>query len=112
MAIDYQERIPNNVNLHDNRRLLRALEEWQPRFLQWWSDMGPEGFQARNVYLRTATSVDAQGWAHFDYVRMPDYRWGISWPSRRRTGRSASGPIAGSRRGRTSRASTAEPSGA
>ena len=77
MAIDYQERIPNNVNLHDNRRLLRALEEWQPRFLQWWSDMGPEGFQARNVYLRTATSVDAQGWAHFDYVRMPDYRWGI-----------------------------------
>ena len=77
MAIDYQERIPNNVNLHDNRRLLRALEEWQPRFLQWWSDMGPEGFQARDVYLRTATSVDAQGWAHFDYVRMPDYRWGI-----------------------------------
>jgi len=77
MAIDYQERIPNNVSLHDNRRLLRALEEWQPRFLQWWSDMGPEGFQARNVYLRTATSVDAQGWAHFDYVRMPEYRWGI-----------------------------------
>jgi benzoyl-CoA 2,3-dioxygenase component B len=77
MAIDYQERIPNNVSLHENRRLLRALEEWQPRFLQWWSDMGPEGFQARDVYLRTATSVDAQGWAHFDYVRMPEYRWGI-----------------------------------
>jgi benzoyl-CoA 2,3-dioxygenase component B len=77
MAIDYQERIPNNVSLHENRRLLRALEEWQPRFLQWWSDMGPEGFQARDVYLRTATSVDAQGWAHFDYLRMPEYRWGI-----------------------------------
>jgi benzoyl-CoA 2,3-epoxidase subunit B len=77
MAVDYQERIPNNVRLHENRRLLRALEEWQPRFLQWWSDMGPEGFQARDVYLRTATSVDAQGWAHFDYVRMPEYRWGI-----------------------------------
>ena len=77
MAIDYQERIPNNVRLHEDRRLLRALEEWQPRFLQWWSDMGPEGFQARDVYLRTATSVDAQGWAHFDYVRMPEYRWGI-----------------------------------
>ena len=39
--------------------------------------MGPEGFQARDVYLRTATSVDAQGWAHFGYVKMPDYRWGI-----------------------------------
>ena len=35
MAIDYQERIPNNVRLHEDRRLLRALEEWQPRFLQW-----------------------------------------------------------------------------
>ena len=22
-------------------------------------------------------SVDAEGWAHFDYVKMPDYRWGI-----------------------------------
>jgi benzoyl-CoA 2,3-dioxygenase component B len=77
MAVDYKERIPNNVGLHDNRRLLRALEEWQPRFLQWWADMGPDGFQARDVYLRTAVSVDAQGWAHFDYLRMPEYRWGI-----------------------------------
>jgi benzoyl-CoA 2,3-dioxygenase component B len=76
-AVDYQERIPNNVRLHEDRRLLRALEEWQPRFLRWWADMGPEGFQARDVYLRTAISVDAQGWAHFDYVRMPEYRWGI-----------------------------------
>ncbi|HEY7141214.1 MAG TPA: benzoyl-CoA 2,3-epoxidase subunit BoxB [Methylomirabilota bacterium] len=77
MTVNYRERIPNNVRLHEDRRLLRALEEWQPRFLQWWNDMGPEGFQARDVYLRTATSVDAQGWAHFDYVRMPEYRWGI-----------------------------------
>jgi benzoyl-CoA 2,3-dioxygenase component B len=29
------------------------------------------------VYLRTAVSVDSQGWAVFDYVRMPEYRWGI-----------------------------------
>jgi benzoyl-CoA 2,3-dioxygenase component B len=76
-AVDYQERIPNNVRLREDRRLLRALEEWQPRFLQWWADLGPEGFQARDVYLRTAISVDAQGWAHFDFVRMPEYRWGI-----------------------------------
>ena len=74
---DYLERIPNNVSLRDNRRLLRALEEWQPRFLDWWQEMGPVGFQAKDVYLRTATSVDAQGWAVFDYVRMPEYRWGI-----------------------------------
>jgi benzoyl-CoA 2,3-dioxygenase component B len=75
--VDYTERIPNNVDLAGNRRLLRALEEWQPRYLDWWREMGPEGFQAREVYLRTAVSVDAQGWAHFDWVRMPEYRWGI-----------------------------------
>ncbi len=77
MAIDYSQRIPNNVNLSDNRRLQRALEEWQPKFLDWWGDMGPAGFQAREAYLRTAISVDAQGWANFGYVKMPDYRWGI-----------------------------------
>lgn len=77
MAIDYNSLIPNNVNLSDNRRLQRALEDWQPKFLDWWGDMGPAGFQAREAYLRTAISVDSQGWAHFDYVKMPDYRWGI-----------------------------------
>ncbi len=30
-----------------------------------------------DVFLRTAISVDQEGWANFDYVRMPDYRWGI-----------------------------------
>jgi benzoyl-CoA 2,3-dioxygenase component B len=39
--------------------------------------MGPEGSRDFDVYLRTAVSVDAKGWAHFDYVKMPDYRWGI-----------------------------------
>jgi len=77
MAIDYSELIPNNVNLADNRRLQRALEEWQPKFLDWWKEMGPEGYQEADVYLRTATSVDAQGWAQFGRVKMPDYRWGI-----------------------------------
>jgi benzoyl-CoA 2,3-dioxygenase component B len=76
-GIDYLERIPNNVDLAGNRRLQRALEDWQPKFLDWWKDMGPEGFQAKEVYLRTAVSVDAQGWAQFGYVRMPEYRWGI-----------------------------------
>ena len=76
-GVDYLERIPNNVNLAENRRLQRALEDWQPRFLEWWKDVGPQGFQANEVYLRTAISVDAQGWAQFGYVRMPEYRWGI-----------------------------------
>ena len=42
-GVDYTEHIPNNVSLADNRRLLRALEEWQPRYLDWWREMGPDG---------------------------------------------------------------------
>jgi len=71
------ERIPNNVNLASDPRLQRALEQWQPNFLSWWRDMGPEGFQEKDVYLRTAISVTTDGWAHYDYVQMPEYRWGI-----------------------------------
>ena len=77
MAIDYSQKIPNNVNLADDRTLQRALEQWQPNFINWWDDVGPEGSTNHEVYLRTATSVDPQGWAHFDYVKMRDYRWGI-----------------------------------
>ncbi len=72
------EKIPNNVDLHMNKRLQRALEHWQPQYIQWWHDMGPQGFQHyHQVFVRTAVSVDAAGWAHFEYVRLPEYRWGI-----------------------------------
>ncbi len=72
------DRIPNNVDLANNKRLQRALEHWQPQYLEWWHDMGPAGFQDHHhVYLRTATSVDPEGWAHFEMVRLPEYRWGI-----------------------------------
>ena len=77
MSIDYAEKIPNNVNLSDDRALQRALEHWQPGFLDWWREMGPDGAQGFDVYLRTAISVDPSGWAHFDSLKMPDYRWGI-----------------------------------
>ncbi|WP_025771894.1 benzoyl-CoA 2,3-epoxidase subunit BoxB [Thioalkalivibrio sp. HK1] len=76
-SINYSERIPNNVDLASDRRLQRALEHWQPAFVDWWHDMGPAGSAAHEVYLRTATSVDRKGWANFGYTRMPDYRWGI-----------------------------------
>jgi benzoyl-CoA 2,3-dioxygenase component B len=72
------DRIPNNVDLAGNKRLQRALEHWQPRFQQWWRDMGPQGFQDyHQVYVRTAISVDPEGWAHFEFVKLPEYRWGI-----------------------------------
>ena len=77
MQIDYSERIPNNVNLSGDRRLQRALERWQPNYLKWWSALGPENSSDHSVYLRTATSVDKEGWAHYDFVKMPDYRWGL-----------------------------------
>ncbi len=77
MAEISQERIPNNVDLASDRRLQRALEAWQPSFLDWWKRMGPDGFQQDLVYLRTAVSVQPEGWANFDYVKMPEYRWGI-----------------------------------
>ena len=76
-SIDYSEKIPNNVNLSDDRRLQRALEKWQPAFLNWWGDMGPEASSDHEVYLRTAVDVSPKGWAQFDMVRMPEYRWGI-----------------------------------
>ena len=72
------EKIPNNVDLSSNKRLQRALEHWQPKYIQWWRDMGPQGFQDyHQVYVRTAVSVDPEGWAHFEYVKLPEYRWGI-----------------------------------
>jgi benzoyl-CoA 2,3-dioxygenase component B len=77
MSIDYGQKIPNNVNLAGDKTLQRALEHWQPEFLKWWADVGPEGTRDYDVYLRTAVSVDPGGWAHFDFLKMPDYRWGI-----------------------------------
>jgi benzoyl-CoA 2,3-dioxygenase component B len=75
--IDYTEKIPNNVDLGRDRVLQRALEHWQPAYLNWWYDMGPNESHGFDVYLRTATSVEPDGWAQFDYVKMPEYRWGI-----------------------------------
>lgn len=77
VEVNYADKIPNNVNLSDDRRLQRAMEKWQPEFIDWWKGMGPDGFQDAEVYLRTAVGADPNGWAVFDYVKMPEYRWGI-----------------------------------
>ncbi len=69
--------IPNNVNLDSDQQLRRALAVWHPHYLDWWREVGPDGFDASHVYLRTAISVSAEGWANYGYVRMQDYRWGI-----------------------------------
>jgi len=76
-SIDYDGLIPNNVGLNADERVKKALERWHPGYIDWWMDMGPEGFQDALVYLRTAVGVGSNGWAKFDYVRMPEYKWGI-----------------------------------
>jgi benzoyl-CoA 2,3-dioxygenase component B len=75
--IDYAGLIPNNVGLAEDPRVRKALETWHPDYLDWWHQMGPEGFQASEVYLRTAVGVGSEGWAKFGFVRMPEYRWGV-----------------------------------
>src|SRR6266852_224557 len=75
--INYTEKIPNNVDLGRDRVLQRALEHWQPAYMGWWYDMGPNESHNFDVYLRTAVSVEPDGWAQFDYVKMPEYRWGV-----------------------------------
>jgi benzoyl-CoA 2,3-dioxygenase component B len=77
IAIDYDGLIPNNVGLADDLRVRKALETWYPGYLDWWKTKGPEGFQNSPVFLRTAVGVGSDNWAKFDFVRMPEYRWGI-----------------------------------
>lgn len=76
-TVDLDAKIPNNVNLQHDRKLQKALEGWQPKFLEWFHEMGPTDFELDRIYLRTAVGVGRGGWANFDYVKMPDYRWGI-----------------------------------
>ena len=77
-AVDIDAKIPNNVDLAGDRRLQRALESWQPRFIEWWQDARPGRLpgqgrvpahgdrpSARRAGPTSATS------------KMPDYRWGI-----------------------------------
>jgi benzoyl-CoA 2,3-dioxygenase component B len=75
--VDLSATIPNNVNLDEDPVLRRALEHWQPKYLEWWRDMGPSDFREDDIYLRTAVGVGKGGWANFGFVKMPDYRWGI-----------------------------------
>ena len=77
ITVDIDAKIPNNVDLKSDRRLQRALESWQPKFIRWWEELGPTAFKDNEVFLRTAIDVGQQGWANFDHVSMPDYRWGV-----------------------------------
>lgn len=77
IEVDYDDLIPNNVDLSADPKVKRALEKWHPGYIDWWKEAGPEGYQDAEVYLRTAVGVDPKGWAKFGFVKMPEYRWGI-----------------------------------
>ena len=72
LSINYNERIPNNVDLGENRRLQRALESWLPNYLSWWDELGPEGTQGYDVYLRTAVDVGTDAW-WWDYGTLQNW---------------------------------------
>lgn len=42
--VNLNDKIPNNVDLSEDRRLQRALETWLPDYLKWWMEMGPSDF--------------------------------------------------------------------
>ena len=72
------ERIPNNVNLSEQQAPAARAGALAAEVHPVVARHGPGGLSGyHQVYLRTAISVDTEGWAHFDYVKMPEYRWGI-----------------------------------
>ena len=49
--VDLTAKIPNNVALHEDKKLQRALEKWQPEYIEWWQEMGPSDFADDLIYL-------------------------------------------------------------
>ena len=76
-AIDYIERIPNNVNLAENRRLLRALERLAAQVPRVVARHGTRWLPGQGGLPAHRHQRGRGGWAQFGYVKMPDYRWGI-----------------------------------
>lgn len=107
MNVDYSTKIPNNVNLAEDRQVLKALEGWHPGYMDWWSDMGPEGFQESLVYLRTAYSVDPRAGPSSTMCGCPNIAGVSCLHRRKRTASSRSAKITASRPGRKSPASIA-----
>ena len=72
----------------EQRRPLRAtvkpaearLRRGNPNFLDWWMRYGADRRvprQGPDLPPHGGLAWRRDGWAHFDYVKMPDYRWGI-----------------------------------
>lgn len=77
LAIDRRNAIPNNVGLESSPALAKTLAQFQTGYMKWWRECGPQGFDAADCYLRMPVAADARGWASYEYVRLPDFRWGV-----------------------------------
>jgi len=93
--VELKESIPNNIGLSGKPRLKAMLEPFRFRFLDWWAERGPAGFDAAEAYLRTPLGIDAQGWARYGYVRLSEYRWGLYQAAPEAERRALFGRVAG-----------------
>ena len=99
---------PEQRQPSDDKRLQRALEHWQPKYLEWWRDMGPGGLPGqhestcapRSAWTPTAGRTSTTS-------KMPDYRWGIFLAEPEHDRRIGFGDYTGSPCGRRSPASSA-----
>ena len=78
--IDYDGLIPEQrrPRTHD-LRVRKALETWHPGYIDWWKDDGSGGIPGGHwsICARRSASISEGLGASFDYVRMPEYKWGI-----------------------------------
>jgi benzoyl-CoA 2,3-epoxidase subunit B len=75
--IDRNAVIPNNVGLEDRPTLAKTLAQFKGDYMKWWRECGPQGFDAADCYLRMPVAADARGWASYEYVKLPEFRWGV-----------------------------------
>ncbi|HEY7609290.1 MAG TPA: benzoyl-CoA 2,3-epoxidase subunit BoxB [Alphaproteobacteria bacterium] len=75
--IDRNAVIPNNVGLDERPALATTLAQFKGDYMKWWRECGPQGFDAADCYLRMPVAADARGWASYEYVRLPEFRWGV-----------------------------------
>ena len=53
IKVDYSTKIPNNVGLTEDRRVLKALESWHPGYIDWDDEV--------RVFLEDRTSFSPDG---------------------------------------------------
>ena len=45
------EKIPNNIGLTGDAKLQKALESWQPDYIKWWREIGPEAVRSLDLEI-------------------------------------------------------------